>query len=947
MENYIQLCSTERGLGTAKIHELRHLIPSTGITALMQSKRRRSLRSEWLRLVALVALPLCALVGLAFYEAWRAEARRIEQAVLRLRETTVAETHDRLLGLRRRLELIAQRPLVRRVDATACEPSLLALDETDPDVTNYVIVRADGEYVCGAHLQPPDRRVQRDEWIRTVLREDRLLMDRPRFGGRSGKWVVAAGVPIHDEAGAVLGVVFATFDLSAWRPLASVAELPANTVLGMVDAEAYIVGRSPPGGLIGQRSTSRVVELALSRKEGVVQMKGFDGVERLFAYRRIPDSNWTAIAGIPVQSVGTLLKSRFAAIVGAMLVLAVLVAVLVVSGTRRVIASVNAIAAAARARAQGAPNARLPPSDLAEFDEVAREFNRMLDQRDASERQLRESEARFRSLANLSSDWYWEQDAELRFVGYSGDVEEKSGRSVRGSLGRRRWELPDTTPLVGSWDDHKATLQARLPFRDFELHRILPDGTERYLSVSGEPVYDDSGAFRGYRGSGRDITARKRAEQRLALTTRFYAALSEVNEVMVRTRGEQEMFDQICRICVEHTGFSAAYVGVVRREPDRVEPVACCGEGRDQIMRLGIPLDPDDARSRGNVGAAVRDAAPKVSNDDDAEPGKQAWRASGLNVSSRASAAFPLLRGGEVVAVLSVHARTTGFFDEEVIGLLTRMTGDVSFALEKRAEQALREDTQEALARLNRELEDRVLERTAQLEAANAELEAFSYSVSHDLRAPLRHVDGFVKLLEREQPPATDKAAHYLKTIARSARKMAVLIDDLLTLSRAASAPLEKHDVQLGQLVNEIVNDLRPECADRSIEWRIGALPTVRGDRALLRIMLQNLLANAVKYSRASDPAVIEVGAEPAAGGEAAVYVRDNGVGFDMHHRHRLFGVFQRLHSDEQFEGTGVGLATARRIVHRHGGRIWAESEPGQGATFWFTLERSSPVAKA
>jgi len=246
--------------------------------------------------------------------------------------------------------------------------------------------------------------------------------------------------------------------------------------------------------------------------------------------------------------------------------------------------------------------------------------------------------------------------------------------------------------------------------------------------------------------------------------------------------------------------------------------------------------------------------------------------------------------------------------------------------------------TQQELERLNRELEDRVRSRTEQLEAANKELEAFSYSVSHDLRAPVRHIDGFVKLLEREHPPASDKAAHYLRTIAASSRRMAALIDDLLALSRTGRAPLEMRTVQLNALVDEVIVDLRPDVARRRIEWSVGELPAVRGDPSLLRVVLQNLLDNAVKYTKLQSRAVVEVGALRLDDGETAIFVRDNGVGFDMAHAAKLFGAFQRLHSTREFSGTGIGLATVQRVVHRHGGRVWAEAEPGKGASFYFTL---------
>jgi PAS domain S-box-containing protein len=294
---------------------------------------------------------------------------------------------------------------------------------------------------------------------------------------------------------------------------------------------------------------------------------------------------------------------------------------------------------------------------------------------------------------------------------------------------------------------------------------------------------------------------------------------------------------------------------------------------------------------------------------------------------------------GEVIRGALRHVTRHGReIDIEAVGHLVNWRGRAA-RLVMLNDVTERNRTQQELERLNRELEDRVRSRTEQLEAANKELEAFSYSVSHDLRAPVRHIDGFVKLLERELPPATEKTAHYLRTIAASSQRMAALIDDLLALSRTGRAPLEMRMVQLRALVDEVLLDLKPDMARRRIDWRIGPLPAVRGDASLLRVVLQNLLDNAVKYTQPQRAAVIEIGAQRLDDGETAIYVRDNGVGFDMRYADRLFGVFQRLHRPEEFEGTGIGLATARRVVHRHGGRIWGEGEPGRGACFWFTVQ--------
>jgi PAS domain S-box-containing protein len=250
-----------------------------------------------------------------------------------------------------------------------------------------------------------------------------------------------------------------------------------------------------------------------------------------------------------------------------------------------------------------------------------------------------------------------------------------------------------------------------------------------------------------------------------------------------------------------------------------------------------------------------------------------------------------------------------------------------------------RKRTEEKLSKYREHLEELVRERTAELEAANEELEAFAYSVSHDLRAPLRHIDGFLELLERAiGKTLNEQGRHYMETISGAANKMGLLIDDLLTFSRMGRHAVSFKAVELGPLVQEVIRELEPDTRGRKIEWRIGALPPVGGDAAMLQIVLDNLIANALKFTRTREQARIEIGSLPGEKGETAVFVRDNGVGFDMAHVDRLFDVFQRQHRADEFEGTGIGLATVRRIIDRHGGRVWAEGKVDQGAAFFFAL---------
>jgi light-regulated signal transduction histidine kinase (bacteriophytochrome) len=264
--------------------------------------------------------------------------------------------------------------------------------------------------------------------------------------------------------------------------------------------------------------------------------------------------------------------------------------------------------------------------------------------------------------------------------------------------------------------------------------------------------------------------------------------------------------------------------------------------------------------------------------------------------------------------------------------------------LTERSQEALRE-SELRVRELNAELEDRVRKRTAQLEQAYQELEAFSYSVSHDLRAPLRPIHGYVEMLQQDlRAHLDDEATQMLNAIGAAAMRMSTLIDSLLSFSRMGRAELRQGVLASNALLEDVLRELGNEVQGREIKWEISSLPDVIGDRAMLKQVWTNLISNAIKYTRQRNPAIIKIDclSRPS---EFEFQVRDNGAGFDMHYANKLFGVFQRLHDSEQFEGTGIGLANVRRIVMRHGGRTWAEGEVGKGATFYFTIPRVPEVA--
>jgi PAS domain S-box-containing protein len=238
-----------------------------------------------------------------------------------------------------------------------------------------------------------------------------------------------------------------------------------------------------------------------------------------------------------------------------------------------------------------------------------------------------------------------------------------------------------------------------------------------------------------------------------------------------------------------------------------------------------------------------------------------------------------------------------------------------------------------------RQLNDNLAKRTTDLEASNKELEAFAYSISHDLRAPIRHMAGYTELLQKHASSILDeKSNRYILTILESAKRMGTLIDDLLAFSRIGRMEARAATVSLDQLVKEVLGEVQPEIDGRNIAWKIGALPDLYGDRSMLRLVFINFISNSVKFTRTRPQAEIEIGCLEKNKDEAIVFIRDNGVGFDMKYANKLFGVFQRLHPTEAFEGTGIGLATVQRIIHRHGGKVWAEGLEDRGATFFFSI---------
>ena len=540
---------------------------------------------------------------------------------------------------------------------------------------------------------------------------------------------------------------------------------------------------------------------------------------------------------------------------------------------------------------------------------------------------LHQSEARFRSLTAMSSDFYWESDTEHRLTQRDSANRMLSTVSVfqqGAQIGERRWEIPYLSPDAAGWEAHRAVLDAHLPFRHFELSRPGVDGTERFISISGDPVFDDAGAFKGYRGVGTDITARKREEQLLRLEHAVARSLAESSD-------QSSALKTVMRsICESNNWGRGTYW--------RVDEAA-------GLMRFGefwnMPGAEFERYTEGSRAVVFERGVGMIGRV--WQSGESLWIADFYNdprvvqkllareAGMRSVLAFPVVAAGRTVGALAFFSREARQPDARLLAM-TRMIGtEVGQFLQ-------RVQAEDRVRAINAELEARIASRTQQLEIANRELEAFSYSVSHDLRAPLRAIHGFSSLLQEQYAGQIDEQGRdMLRHVRSGAKKMGHLIDDLLKLSRVSRQEIQAEPVDLSEMAWEVIGELQGEAPERKIEWVIASGVSATGDPGLLRVVLQNIIGNAWKYSSRREHARIEFGISQTQG-RPAYFVRDNGAGFDMAQAKRLFGAFQRLHSSAEFPGSGIGLATVARILQRHAGKAWAEGRLGEGATFYFSL---------
>jgi signal transduction histidine kinase len=422
---------------------------------------------------------------------------------------------------------------------------------------------------------------------------------------------------------------------------------------------------------------------------------------------------------------------------------------------------------------------------------------------------------------------------------------------------------------------------------------------------------------------------------------RMLLASARLIESVVGARSRDELLAAVCTGAVALARVAVAWIGVVEPDAHPLEPVACCGPARGFLDRIGAAWQAG-AREPLAVIRAVQEGRPYACRDVQADP-QLPWRDAARAHGLRAYAAFPLVHGGAVLGALHVCAAEPDAFDGAVATALARLAGSAAAALDRLAAAArrdrCRQQTEAHLRRCNSELEQRIATIAAEHQRIREELASFTYTVSHDLKSPLRSIDGYSMLLLDEHAGSLDPAGQtFLDMIREATQRMGQLLDDLMVYTRVERCPLSPGPFDPRVLIDELLAEQGQEIAARrvivtvSIPW-----PCLAADREGLAVALRHLLENALKFTRDTPAPRIEIGGRDEAGARV-LWVRDNGCGFDMRHHDRIFEIFHRLHRTGEYPGTGLGLALVRKIVQRMGGRTWAESRPGAGAIFYLAL---------
>jgi PAS domain S-box-containing protein len=510
---------------------------------------------------------------------------------------------------------------------------------------------------------------------------------------------------------------------------------------------------------------------------------------------------------------------------------------------------------------------------------------------------------------------YWNKAAENMF-GWTKEV----------ALGKNSGELLKPKIECSSRDQERSKLWSEGQWEG-EVQYVRKDGKFFTADANSTILKDSAGKNVGQVVVCRDITERKKREADLHKLNRTLRALSRSSKTMNRAQNELEFLNDACRIVIEECGYAMAWIGYAEEDENKtVRPVASAGFENGYLDTLRITWA-DAERGRGPTGTAIRTGNVCMCKNMQTDPQFLPWREDAAKRGYNSSIVVPLVLRKKAFGAITIYSCEPDPFIESEVQLLTELASDLSYGI-----QAIR------LRRALEEREELLRRRANELAAANKELESFSYSISHDLRTPLRAMKGFSSILMEDYADKLDEEAReYLSRIGAGANKMSELIEDMIGLAKISREKMDLQENDLGETAESIIAALEQSAPERKVDVTIGRELPACCDARLMKIALFNLLENAWKYSSKTPNACIEFGCSDEQG-KKVFFVKDNGAGFDMAQAKKLFEPFQRLHTENQFPGTGIGLAITSKVIQRHGGKIWGKSEIGKGATFCFTL---------